>query len=179
MTVWSWLKLTVCLWLLRKAVKAAGWLLLAALAVARGRSPSWRRPGTLAAWLRGWPPARLCRAAAWSLPMTAVYCHRRGGAASAPGRPSRWPRCEDWAARLAATWPPSAVRAGRSAGRPGRDPGRAGAGRRCCGRGGSTPSPPGSAGGSPPRRSPSTPASGGARSAPPAAGPPRPAPSRS
>ena len=29
--------------------------------------------GYLAAWLRGWPPARLWRAAAWSLPMTAVY----------------------------------------------------------------------------------------------------------
>jgi hypothetical protein len=26
-----------------------------------------------AAWLRGWPPARLRRAAAWSLPMTAAY----------------------------------------------------------------------------------------------------------
>ena len=26
MSVWSWLKLTVCLWLLRKTVKAAGWL---------------------------------------------------------------------------------------------------------------------------------------------------------
>jgi hypothetical protein len=26
-----------------------------------------------AAWLRGWPPARLWRAAGWSLPMTAVY----------------------------------------------------------------------------------------------------------
>ena len=29
--------------------------------------------GYLAAWLRGWPPARLWRAAAWALPMTAVY----------------------------------------------------------------------------------------------------------
>ena len=34
MSVWSWIKLTVCLWLLRKSIKAAGWLLLAALAVA-------------------------------------------------------------------------------------------------------------------------------------------------
>ena len=31
MSVWSWLKLTVCLWLLRKMIKASGWLLLAAL----------------------------------------------------------------------------------------------------------------------------------------------------
>ena len=29
--------------------------------------------GYLAAWLRGWPPARLWHAACWSLPMTAVY----------------------------------------------------------------------------------------------------------
>ena len=34
MSVWSWLKLTVCLWLLRKMIKAGGWLLLAALAIA-------------------------------------------------------------------------------------------------------------------------------------------------
>ena len=26
-----------------------------------------------AGWLRGWPPARLYRAAAWSLPMTLIY----------------------------------------------------------------------------------------------------------
>ena len=30
------------------------------------------------AWLRGWPPARLRRAAAWSLPMTAAYLIRAG-----------------------------------------------------------------------------------------------------
>ena len=29
--------------------------------------------GFAGAWLRGWPPSRLWRAAAWSLPMTAVY----------------------------------------------------------------------------------------------------------
>lgn len=34
MTVWSWLKLAVCLWLIRKAAKVTGWLLLAAAAVA-------------------------------------------------------------------------------------------------------------------------------------------------
>ena len=30
MSIWSWLKLTAALWLLRKAVKGIGWLLLAA-----------------------------------------------------------------------------------------------------------------------------------------------------
>ena len=34
MSVWAWLKLTVCLWLLRKMIKVTGWLLLAAVAVA-------------------------------------------------------------------------------------------------------------------------------------------------
>ena len=42
MSVWAWLKLTVCLWLLRKMIKLIGWLLLAAVAVA-----AW--PVTLAA----------------------------------------------------------------------------------------------------------------------------------
>ena len=72
MSIWSWLKLTAALWLLRKGVKAFGWLLLAVLTAA------WPLTlvaglGYLAAWLRGWPPARLWRAAAWALPMTAVY----------------------------------------------------------------------------------------------------------
>ena len=34
--------------------------------------------GYLAAWLRGWPPARLWHAACWSLPMTAVYAIGQG-----------------------------------------------------------------------------------------------------
>ena len=72
MSVWSWLKLTVCLWLLRKLVKLAGWLLLAAVAVT-----AW--PVTLAArrvhpaWLRV-DPVRLSRAAAACLlPVTTVW----------------------------------------------------------------------------------------------------------
>jgi hypothetical protein len=73
MTVWTWVKLTVCLWLLRKIVKAAGWLLLAALAVAAWPLTLVTATGYVAAWLRGWPPARLRRAAAASLPMTAVW----------------------------------------------------------------------------------------------------------
>jgi hypothetical protein len=73
MTVWTWVKLSVCLWLLRRAVKAAGWLLLAALAVAVWPLTVVTASGYAAAWLRGWPPARLRRAAAASLPMTAVW----------------------------------------------------------------------------------------------------------
>ena len=73
MSVWSWLKLTAALWLLRKAVKAFGWLLVAALTVTAWPLTLVAGFGYLAAWLRGWPPVRLWRAAAWALPMTAVY----------------------------------------------------------------------------------------------------------
>ena len=67
MSVWSWLKLTVCLWLLRKMIKAGGWLLLAALVVAAWPVTLVAAVGYGAAWLRGWPPARLRRTAAWAL----------------------------------------------------------------------------------------------------------------
>jgi len=97
MTVMSWIRFTVCLWLLRKAVKAAGWLLLAVLAAALWPVTATAVAGYTAAWLRGWPPARLRRAAAVCLPVTAAWLamaavRQRGGqpAALAPGR--------DWAA---------------------------------------------------------------------------------
>jgi hypothetical protein len=73
MSVWSWLKLTVCLWLLRKAVKAVRWLLLAVAAVATWPVTLVAVTGYAAAWLRGWPPTRLYRAAAWALPVTAAW----------------------------------------------------------------------------------------------------------
>ena len=73
MSVWSWLKLTIALWVIRKAFKAAGRLLLAALAIAVWPLTVMTAIGYAAAWLRGWPPARLYRAAAASLALTAVY----------------------------------------------------------------------------------------------------------
>ncbi len=73
MSVWSWLKLTVCLWLLRKMIKAAGWLLLAAVAVAAWPVTLVAAAGYGVAWLRGWPTARLRRAAAWALPPAGVW----------------------------------------------------------------------------------------------------------
>ena len=73
MSIWSWLKLTAALWLLGKMVKGVGWLLLAAVAVTAWPLTVVAGIGFLAGWLRGWPPARLWRAACWSLPMTAVY----------------------------------------------------------------------------------------------------------
>jgi len=67
MSVWSWLKLTVCLWLLGKMIKTAGWLLLAALLIAAWPVTTVAAVGYGAAWLRGWPPVRLRRTAAWAL----------------------------------------------------------------------------------------------------------------
>ncbi len=93
MSVWSWLKLTIALWLIRKAFKAAGWLLLTALAIAAWPVMLVTAAGYTAAWLRGSPPVRLFRAAAWALPVTAVWVTllevRAPGwqaAALAPGR---------------------------------------------------------------------------------------------
>ena len=73
MSVLSWVRVVVCLWLLRKAVKVAKWLLIAAVAVAAWPVTVVAGVGYAAAWLRGWPPARLRRAAAGALPMTAVW----------------------------------------------------------------------------------------------------------
>jgi len=73
MSIWSWLKLAVFLWLLRKAFRLAGWLLLAAAAVAAWPVTLVAAAGYGAAWLRGWPPARLYRTAAWALPVTVAW----------------------------------------------------------------------------------------------------------
>jgi hypothetical protein len=72
-SVWSWLKLTICLWLLRKAVKGGGWLLVAVLAIVVWPVTLVAVAGYTAAWLRGWPPVRLHRTAAWTLLVTVVW----------------------------------------------------------------------------------------------------------
>src|SRR5689334_2528484 len=72
-TVWAWLKLTTALWLIRKAFRLTWWLLLAVAAIAAWPVTVVTAAGYTAAWLRGWPPVRLYRAAAWSLPVTAAW----------------------------------------------------------------------------------------------------------
>jgi hypothetical protein len=72
-SVWSWLKFTFVLWLIRKAFKLAWWLLLALAALAAWPITIVTAAGYTTAWLRGWPPVRLYRAAAWSLPATAAW----------------------------------------------------------------------------------------------------------
>ena len=92
MSVWTWLRFTACLWLLRKAFTLTGWLVLAAAAVAAWPVTMVALAGYLAASLRGWSPARLYRTAAWALPMTVAWLAalevRAPGwlAARAPGR---------------------------------------------------------------------------------------------
>jgi hypothetical protein len=73
MSIWSFLKLTIFLWLLRKTARVAGWLLLGALAIAAWPVTLVAAVGYAAAWLRGWPAVRLYRTAAWALPATAVW----------------------------------------------------------------------------------------------------------
>jgi hypothetical protein len=103
-SVWAWLKLAVFLWLIRKAVKAFGWLLAVVIAVAAWPVTVVAGAGYLAAWLRGWPPVRLYRAAAWALPMTAAWLaaaemHAAGwSAVRAPGRAwTPWTPWTPWA----------------------------------------------------------------------------------
>ena len=73
MSAWSWIRLAACIWLLRKAVKVFTWLLVAMAVLAAWPLTLVVLGGYLAAWWRGWPPARLGRAAAWALPATGIW----------------------------------------------------------------------------------------------------------
>jgi hypothetical protein len=67
------LQVIIVLWLLRKVGRLLRRLMIVAVLVAAWPVTLVGALGWGAAWLRGWPPARLYRAAAWSLPMTGVY----------------------------------------------------------------------------------------------------------
>ena len=73
MSVWSWLKLSIGLWLIRKAVTVTGWVLLVLMVIAAWPLTLIAAAGYLAAWWRGWPPAKLRRMAAWSLIAPAIW----------------------------------------------------------------------------------------------------------
>ena len=73
MSVWSWLKLTVCLWLLRKAVKAAGWLLGFAIVITAWPLTLVILSGYLAAWWRGLAAGLAAPGGGWSLVMPPVW----------------------------------------------------------------------------------------------------------
>ena len=73
MSVWSWLKLSLSLWLIRKAVTVTGWVLLVLLVIAAWPLTLIAAAGYTAAWWRGWPPAKLRRMAAWWLAAPAIW----------------------------------------------------------------------------------------------------------
>jgi len=64
-------------WLLRSAIRLARWAVAAVVMIAAAPVTTVTVTAVTIAWLRGWPPVRLRHAAAWSLPMTAVYLTAR------------------------------------------------------------------------------------------------------
>jgi hypothetical protein len=70
---WAYVQFRVLVWVLRAAGRVLLWAALAVLLVAAAPLTLVTAVGVFGAWLRGWPPARLWRAAGWGLPMTAVY----------------------------------------------------------------------------------------------------------
>lgn len=73
MKVWSVLQIIIALWLLRKLLHLLRHLLTGAVLATAWPVTVVAAPAWVMAWLRGWPAARLYRAAVWSLPMTLVY----------------------------------------------------------------------------------------------------------
>ena len=68
-----YLRAPLILWLLHAVARVLRWVMLAAIVVVAAPVSVVAGVGFAGAWLRGWPPARLRRAACWSLPMTGVY----------------------------------------------------------------------------------------------------------
>ncbi len=71
--LWAYIQFRALLWLLRLAGRLIALGALAAVLVAAAPVTFVAAVGLAGAWLRGWPPARLRRAAVWALPMTGVY----------------------------------------------------------------------------------------------------------
>jgi hypothetical protein len=71
--MWWYLRARFMLWLLRVTGRVLRWAVLAAVLIAAAPVTIVAAVGFAGAWLRGWPPAKLRRAACWALPMTAVY----------------------------------------------------------------------------------------------------------
>src|SRR4029077_18095621 len=70
---WAYLRLRALLWLLRLTGRLLLFTAVAGVLMAAAPVTFVAAVGLAGAWLRGWPPARLRRAAVWALPMTAVY----------------------------------------------------------------------------------------------------------
>lgn len=73
MTFWAYLRFQVLLWALRTTGHVLKWAITAAVLILAAPVTVVAAVAYAGAWLRGWPPAKLWRAAAWSLPMTGAY----------------------------------------------------------------------------------------------------------
>jgi hypothetical protein len=71
--MWWYLRARLIVWLLRATGRVIRWAALAVIVIAAAPISIVAAVGLAGAWLRGWPSARLRRAACWSLPMTGVY----------------------------------------------------------------------------------------------------------
>ena len=71
--MWWYLRTRLAIWVLRATGRVIRWAALAAALIAAAPVTLVAAVGLAGAWLRAWPPARLRRAAWWSLPMTAAY----------------------------------------------------------------------------------------------------------
>ncbi len=71
--IWFYARLLLWQHALKLAARLARWTVTAAVLVTAAPVTVVTIAAVTVAWLRGWPPARLRRAAAWSLPMTATW----------------------------------------------------------------------------------------------------------
>jgi hypothetical protein len=72
-TFWAYLRFQILLWALCASWRVFRWALVAAVLIIAAPVTVVAAVAYAGAWLRGWPPAKLWRAAAWSLLMTGVY----------------------------------------------------------------------------------------------------------
>jgi hypothetical protein len=93
---WAYLQFRVLVWLVRAAGRVLLWAAVVAVLVAAAPLTLVTATALFGAWLRGWPPARLWRAAMWALPMTAVYLAGRAVQARTWQRLALAP-ARDWA----------------------------------------------------------------------------------
>ena len=91
MTIWWLIRLRLAMWVLKAAWTVTRWAVAAAVLVVALPVTLVTVTGLAGARLRGWPPARLWRAAAWTLPGTAAYLAAAVVSARRPEALWLWP----------------------------------------------------------------------------------------
>jgi hypothetical protein len=71
--IWAYLQFRALVWLIKMTGRVLVFAAVVAVLVAAAPLTLVTAVALGGAWLRGWPPAKLWRAALWALPMTAVY----------------------------------------------------------------------------------------------------------